>query len=220
MAPSAPGAPATVAFVADGDVELGDGRRVRLLQVDAPELFGECYGVGRARCAAAPPSSRLAGPARARLALDDRGQYGRLLATSPLGATNVNVELVRRGAAAPYFFGSRSGVTPTRCSRPPGSAIAARLWGACPQARLEPGRALVTGRARSSFAGSPGRDQECEEAHRRPAARLEGGSRMPARDSFVDLVFEGGGVKGIGLAGALATLEERGYRPRRQQARR
>ena len=36
---------------------------------------------------------------------------------------------------------------------------------------------------------------------------------MPAQDSFVDLVFEGGGVKGIGLAGALATLEERGYRP-------
>jgi NTE family protein len=29
----------------------------------------------------------------------------------------------------------------------------------------------------------------------------------------VDLVFEGGGVKGIALAGALATLEERGYEP-------
>ncbi len=36
---------------------------------------------------------------------------------------------------------------------------------------------------------------------------------MPAADSSVDLVFEGGGVKGIGLAGALATLEERGYLP-------
>ena len=32
-------------------------------------------------------------------------------------------------------------------------------------------------------------------------------------DLHADLVFEGGGVKGIGLAGALATLEERGYRP-------
>jgi NTE family protein len=31
---------------------------------------------------------------------------------------------------------------------------------------------------------------------------------------FVDLVFEGGGVKGIGLVGALALLEERGYRPK------
>jgi NTE family protein len=30
----------------------------------------------------------------------------------------------------------------------------------------------------------------------------------------VDLVFEGGGVKGIGLAGAFSTLYEQGYRPR------
>ena len=29
----------------------------------------------------------------------------------------------------------------------------------------------------------------------------------------VDLVCEGGGVKGIGLAGAYSVLEERGYRP-------
>ena len=30
---------------------------------------------------------------------------------------------------------------------------------------------------------------------------------------FVDLVCEGGGVKGIGLAGAFSLLEERGYKP-------
>ena len=36
---------------------------------------------------------------------------------------------------------------------------------------------------------------------------------MAAQDHYVDLVFEGGGVKGIGLAGAVATLEERGYQP-------
>lgn len=34
---------------------------------------------------------------------------------------------------------------------------------------------------------------------------------MAANGYYADLVFEGGGVKGIGLAGALATLEERGY---------
>lgn len=32
-------------------------------------------------------------------------------------------------------------------------------------------------------------------------------------DKFVDLVFEGGGVKGIGLAGAFAALEEKGFKP-------
>ena len=36
---------------------------------------------------------------------------------------------------------------------------------------------------------------------------------MNAKGNFADLVFEGGGVKGIGLAGALATLEEREYLP-------
>jgi NTE family protein len=34
-----------------------------------------------------------------------------------------------------------------------------------------------------------------------------------AQAPYTDLVFEGGGVKGIGLAGAIATLEERGYVP-------
>ena len=38
---------------------------------------------------------------------------------------------------------------------------------------------------------------------------------MTAAPSEVDLVFEGGGVKGIGLVGALATLEEQGYVPYR-----
>jgi NTE family protein len=36
---------------------------------------------------------------------------------------------------------------------------------------------------------------------------------MPAATQPVDLVFEGGGVKGVGLAGALAELEEQGYAP-------
>ena len=38
---------------------------------------------------------------------------------------------------------------------------------------------------------------------------------MPAEpknnNNYVDLVFEGGGVKGIGLAGAYSVLEERGF---------
>ena len=40
-------------------------------------------------------------------------------------------------------------------------------------------------------------------------------SEMPesAGEKRVDLVFEGGGVKGIGLVGALSVLEERGYEP-------
>jgi NTE family protein len=36
---------------------------------------------------------------------------------------------------------------------------------------------------------------------------------MSSERKPVDLVFEGGGVKGVGLAGAYATLESRGYEP-------
>jgi NTE family protein len=37
---------------------------------------------------------------------------------------------------------------------------------------------------------------------------------MADTDRFADLVFEGGGVKGIGLAGAYAALSERGFEPK------
>jgi NTE family protein len=33
-------------------------------------------------------------------------------------------------------------------------------------------------------------------------------------DQYADLVFEGGGVKGIGLAGAYAALERSGFAPK------
>src|SRR5215216_5922945 len=36
---------------------------------------------------------------------------------------------------------------------------------------------------------------------------------MPTEQQFADLVLEGGGVKGIGLAGAYAALEHRGFTP-------
>ena len=38
---------------------------------------------------------------------------------------------------------------------------------------------------------------------------------MTDTDRFADLVFEGGGVKGIGLAGAYAALTKRGFEPKR-----
>lgn len=41
----------------------------------------------------------------------------------------------------------------------------------------------------------------------------EGVEASNGRENPVDLVFEGGGVKGIGLVGAYSILEKRGYRP-------
>ncbi len=102
---------AVVASVHDGDtLTLADGRRVRLLQIDTPELgSGECYSR-----AARTALLRLA-PVGARIVLEADGgldrvdRYGRLLRYVHRSGTNVNLELVREGAAAPYFYRGERG---------------------------------------------------------------------------------------------------------------
>jgi NTE family protein len=42
---------------------------------------------------------------------------------------------------------------------------------------------------------------------------VESSAAGNGRQKYADLVFQGGGVKGIGLVGAYSVLEERGYRP-------
>ena len=89
--------------VYDGDtLTLGDGERVRLVPIDTPELgSGECY----ARAARsepvqlAPLGSRVGLEADVRL--DQRDRFGRLLRYVWRNGKNLNVELVRRGAATP-----------------------------------------------------------------------------------------------------------------------
>jgi micrococcal nuclease len=100
--------------VVDGDtVDLTDGAKVRLVQIDTPEVyFGvECYG----RQASALTKRLLPVGTRVRLAVEpatDRvDQYGRLLryVIRARDGLNVNVYLVRVGAAAPYFYAGRRG---------------------------------------------------------------------------------------------------------------
>ena len=139
---------ARVASVRDGDtVLLTSGVRVRLLQVDAPELGVECYG-DEALAALA----RLV-PAGSRLRLDtdsvlDRvDRHGRLLRYLYVREIAVNVELVRLGAAAPYFYRGVRGEHADELLAAAHDAQARRLglWRACPQTRLRPGRAVATG---------------------------------------------------------------------------
>jgi endonuclease YncB( thermonuclease family) len=138
-----------VATVADGDtLTLTNGSRVRLLQIDTPELgSGECYS-RKARTmllALAPPGARVQLEGDSRLDRVDR--YGRLLRYVSRGATNVNVELVRRGAAAPYVSRGERGRYAAVLLRAATGARAAKrgLWGACPATVLAPERAVETG---------------------------------------------------------------------------
>jgi micrococcal nuclease len=139
---------------ADGDtIRLRDGRAVRLVQIDAPER-DECYGraAGRVLAGLLPRGTDLLlvrDPS-----LDDRDEYGRLLRYvqppgEPRPETSVNVELVRVGAAVPYFFRGDRGLVADELLDAVEDARRDRrgLWGACPGARLDPRRGSLTGPA-------------------------------------------------------------------------
>ena len=140
---------ARVGSVRDGDtILLADGRRVRLVQVDAPELGVECWGDEAAAALGrlAPPGTELRLERDPRF--DDADRFGRLLRYAHADGRNLTLELVRIGAAAPYFYRGERG----RYAR--GLLAAARaaqwerrgLWGACPGTRLLPARQVATGR--------------------------------------------------------------------------
>jgi len=140
---------AVVASVTDGDtLRLTNGQRVRLVQIDAPELFSaECYGraARTALLRLAPPGSRV--ELEADPSLDQVDRFGRLLRYVRRGTANLNVTLVRMGAAAPWFYEGDRGRYATRLLAEATRAKGARrgLWSACPGTVLDPEHGIETG---------------------------------------------------------------------------
>lgn len=143
-----------VARVVDGDtLTLANGERVRLLQIDAPEIGqGECYARASrtALLQLTPVGSRVTLVTDA--ALDRVDRYGRLLRYVRRGSVNVNLELVRRGAAAPYFYDGDRGRHADALMAAATTAKARKrgLWGARPSTRLDPYRQVETGHCLAS----------------------------------------------------------------------
>jgi micrococcal nuclease len=138
---------ATVARTGDGDtLDLRSGGRVRLVQVDAPELGeGECYS-REARDeleGLAPPGAAV--ELERDPDLDDTDRFARRLRYVHAGDVNVNVELVRRGAATPYFLGGDEGRHADALLDAVAEARAEGrgMWGAC-RVAWEPDRPVVT----------------------------------------------------------------------------
>jgi len=137
--------------VVDGDtVALTTGARVRLVQIDTPEVYAEtqCYGPQ-----ASAVTRRLLPPATEvtlapEPATDTVDRYGRLLryVVRAGDGLDVNVYLVRVGAAAPYFYDHRLGRYAGLLQR---LALRARqlrlgLWGRCPHTPYDPYRRIAT----------------------------------------------------------------------------
>jgi endonuclease YncB( thermonuclease family) len=163
---------AVVSSVTDGDtVRLLDGRRVRLLQIDTPELgSGECYSraARKALVRLVPPGSRVTLEADPPLDLVDR--YGRLLRYLRRGGMNVNLQLVREGAAAPYFYAGARGRYATALLAAARSAKAARrgLWQACPHTVLDPEGPIETRSQRTTpppALAPPGATGRCDRSY-------------------------------------------------------
>jgi len=141
---------AVVARVVDGDtIELVGGQRVRLVQIDTPEKHVECYGDQASaltqRLIPAGTHVRIEQDPR----LDQVDQYRRKLAYVWKGDEDVNLTLVRDGAAGVWFFDGRRGRYAEELLRAGGEAKSAGkgLWGACPLATFNPMRSMSSGPA-------------------------------------------------------------------------
>jgi endonuclease YncB( thermonuclease family) len=123
-----------VARVIDGDtIDLDNGDRVRLVQIDAPESKGECYKRAATRLLRKLLPEGTTVRLRADRALDKRDRYGRLLRYVFRGKKNINLVLVQKGAASAYFFHGDRGRYAARFA-----AVATEArdrgrggWGAC-----------------------------------------------------------------------------------------
>jgi micrococcal nuclease len=148
-------APATyrIDHVTDGDtVVLRNGARVRLVQIDTPEVYlgTECYG----QQASLATERLLPVGTRVRLfrepATDRVDDFGRVLAyvVRAHDGVDVNIRLVAIGAAAPYFYKGRRGVYAKRLEALAKCARAKHLglWGECRHTRYDPYAGIATRR--------------------------------------------------------------------------
>jgi endonuclease YncB( thermonuclease family) len=151
----------TVSKVSDGDTfTLNTGQKVRLLQIDTPELSqAECYGkearsVLVSLLTTSGPLSLKRDPN-----LDNVDRYGRLLRYVFIGKTNINLKLVEIGAAAPYFYKGEKGRYSAEILKAAQSARenSIGLWKSCPGTKLTPNDAVTTIRAvvRAISSGNP-----------------------------------------------------------------
>jgi endonuclease YncB( thermonuclease family) len=150
---------AQIRSVYDGDtVTLVTGEKIRLLQIDTPELSpSECYGK-EARLALI---KMLGQPGKLTLkkdpGLDSVDGYGRLLRYVFKGNTNINLRMVEVGAATPYFYRSERGAYSKSLLKAAQDAQRKNLglWSKCPGTNLTPEVALTTNFPKVASPGSP-----------------------------------------------------------------
>jgi endonuclease YncB( thermonuclease family) len=137
-----------VTKIYDGDtITLSTGEKVRLLQIDTPELSpAECYGEEARSVLVSLLSASEQITMKADPKLDKIDRYGRLLRYVFVGSTNINLKLVELGAAAPYFYRGEKGQYSTQMLKAAQMAKSKNLglWKKCPGTALSPTYAVRT----------------------------------------------------------------------------
>ena len=148
-----------VVKIYDGDtVTMADGLKIRLLQIDAPELAeDECF----AKESKAALINLLAKKGSVTLKADPASasydRYGRALRYIFVGKLNVNLEMVKIGAAAPYFYQGEKGIYSAAMLKAAQDAKLYKvgLWKDCPGTKLLPTKAITTYKAAGTPVASP-----------------------------------------------------------------
>jgi endonuclease YncB( thermonuclease family) len=143
-----------ISYVYDGDtLTLRSGEKVRLVQIDTPELSpAECYGI-QARDLLRKMVGTSTIQLRKEPASTNKDSNRRLLRYVIVGSKNLNLELVKQGAAAPWFYQGERGKYANQLLRAAQLAQKNKvgLWKECPDTKLDPSRAIDTGPARSKL---------------------------------------------------------------------
>jgi endonuclease YncB( thermonuclease family) len=133
-----------VSRVIDGDtIDLDSGERIRLVQIDAPEGKGACYGkkAGKVLRQLLPAGTEVRLETDPRL--DDVDRYGRLLRYVFVRESNINLVLVKKGAASVWYVHGDLGRYADELLSAARHASRDRrgAWGAC-EAELDPSSAF------------------------------------------------------------------------------
>ena len=148
-----------VAKIYDGDtVTMADGMKIRLLQIDAPELAeNECFAKESKTALVNLLAKKGTITLKADPASASFDRYGRALRYIFVGKLNVNLEMIKIGAAAPYFYQGEKGVYSAAMLKAAQDAkfYKVGLWKTCPGTQLVPTKAITTYKAVGTPVASP-----------------------------------------------------------------
>jgi endonuclease YncB( thermonuclease family) len=143
----------------DGDtVTMADGMKIRLLQIDAPELAeNECFAKESKSALVKLLAKKGTVTLKADPASASYDRYGRALRYIFVGKLNVNLEMVKIGAAAPYFYQGEKGIYSAAMLKAAQDAkfYKVGLWKTCPGTQLVPTKAITTYKAAGTPVASP-----------------------------------------------------------------